>query len=371
MCILFQESLSTCVVAIQLPHSGPPSLTVFTPVPTSASTLEGIIKDTSLPALSLFPLPAHAGDCKKSKAGPPDRGLTSFQKMLLQKKRKRGEKAGTLIPSSIVGSAFWQVEEKVWKAFCDALRTSVKLSFRCHLQSHSQTERANQSPESTLQCVTAQHPASCSSILTLGWVHPQLVGLHSQKGLSPFIASLGYQPYCLSTRKRTFQCSLCRPTCVAAGVRGSRFTPCSYIRPNAPGGRPIIGSSAHRFPPIAPARGPGFPREISPSRLTHRNSLLVLWGLLRLMVWWMPSLYALSCPRPSTSTAHSTSRRWSQSQNWSWSLCLSPSTPLVIGGDQGGGDWQHFLPALICFWLFPGICVPALWSITTSFLNFK
>lgn len=77
--------------------------------------------------------------------------------------------------------------------FCTALGAKVSLSSGYHPQSNGQTERLNQELKAALRCVTARNPSSWS--LHLPWVeyaHNALTS--SATGLSPFEASLGYQP---------------------------------------------------------------------------------------------------------------------------------------------------------------------------------
>lgn len=86
-----------------------------------------------------------------------------------------------------------QFNSQVWQSFCSALGASVSLSLGYHPQSNGQTERTNQSLESMLRCVTARHPAAWSSCLPwVEYAHNSLVSAVS--GVSPFMASLGYQP---------------------------------------------------------------------------------------------------------------------------------------------------------------------------------
>lgn len=58
-----------------------------------------------------------------------------------------------------------QFTSQVWRSFCTALRVAVSLSTGYHPQSNGQMERAIQSLESMLRCVSAKHPASWSSFL--------------------------------------------------------------------------------------------------------------------------------------------------------------------------------------------------------------
>lgn len=97
------------------------------------------------------------------------------------------------IPLDIVSDRGPQFASRVWKAFCQALGASVSLSSGYHPQTNGQTERVNQDLGSALRCVSAKHPASWSTHLS--WVeysHNSLVS--SATGMSPFMASLGFQP---------------------------------------------------------------------------------------------------------------------------------------------------------------------------------
>lgn len=97
------------------------------------------------------------------------------------------------IPLDIVSDRGPQFVSQVWRAFCSALGAKANLSSGFHPQSNGQTERLNQELESALRCVTSQNPATWSSQLPwVEYVHNSLTS--SATGLSPFEASLGYQP---------------------------------------------------------------------------------------------------------------------------------------------------------------------------------
>ena len=97
------------------------------------------------------------------------------------------------IPVDIVSDRGPQFISQVWKSFCKALGATVSLSSGFHPQSNGQTERANQDLEAALRCVTATNPASWSSHLVwVEYAHNSLTS--AATGLTPFEASLGYQP---------------------------------------------------------------------------------------------------------------------------------------------------------------------------------
>uniref|UniRef100_A0A3Q2VMJ8 Integrase catalytic domain-containing protein n=1 Tax=Haplochromis burtoni TaxID=8153 RepID=A0A3Q2VMJ8_HAPBU len=86
-----------------------------------------------------------------------------------------------------------QFASQAWGAFCTALGAKPCLSSGYHPQTNGQTERLNQELETTLRCVTAHNPASWSTFLPwVEYAHNTLTA--SATGLSPFEASLGYQP---------------------------------------------------------------------------------------------------------------------------------------------------------------------------------
>ncbi|KAK2889879.1 hypothetical protein Q8A73_018179 [Channa argus] len=94
------------------------------------------------------------------------------------------------IPRDIVSDRGPQFVSQVWKAFCKALGATVSLSSGFHPQSNGQTERANQSVETALRCVTSSNPATWSSFIPwIEYAHNSLTS--SATGLSPFMCSLG------------------------------------------------------------------------------------------------------------------------------------------------------------------------------------
>uniref|UniRef100_A0A8C2WB23 Gypsy retrotransposon integrase-like protein 1 n=1 Tax=Cyclopterus lumpus TaxID=8103 RepID=A0A8C2WB23_CYCLU len=97
------------------------------------------------------------------------------------------------LPQDVVSDRGPQFISQVWRAFYKGLGASVSLSSGYHPQTNGQTERMNQSVESALRCVAARRPSSWSRFLP--WVEYAMNSLvSSATGLSPFEASLGYQP---------------------------------------------------------------------------------------------------------------------------------------------------------------------------------
>ena len=77
----------------------------------------------------------------------------------------------------------------VLRSFCTAMGASTSLSSGYHPESNGLVERTNQCLENALRCVAA------SMGKLLAWVeyaHNSLVS--SASGVSPFMATLGYQP---------------------------------------------------------------------------------------------------------------------------------------------------------------------------------
>lgn len=105
------------------------------------------------------------------------------------------------IPQDIVSDRGPQFPSRVWKAFCRALGASASLSSGYHPATNGQTERANQDLEATLRCVSSSHPVSWASHLPwVEYAHNSLVC--SATDMSPFMASVGFQPPLFPTQER-------------------------------------------------------------------------------------------------------------------------------------------------------------------------
>lgn len=156
-----------------------------------------------------------------------------------------------------------QFTSRMWRAFCTALGASISLSSGYHPQSNGQTERTNQSLSSSLQCVTARHPAAWNSYLP--WVkYAHNSHVSASTGISPFMASLGYHLPCSSSRRRTLQChTLGRTSDVAEGSGGRYVRLSSALLSRHKGRRTITGPPHQR---ISWDRGSGYPRGTFHSR---------------------------------------------------------------------------------------------------------
>uniref|UniRef100_A0A3B4GQD0 Gypsy retrotransposon integrase-like protein 1 n=1 Tax=Pundamilia nyererei TaxID=303518 RepID=A0A3B4GQD0_9CICH len=101
------------------------------------------------------------------------------------------------IPRDIVSDRGPQFTSRVWREFCVELGAQVSLSSGFHPQTNGQTERANQALEAMLRCVISSNQSTWSKQLT--WVeYAYNSSTSAATGVSPFEASLGYQPPLLS-----------------------------------------------------------------------------------------------------------------------------------------------------------------------------
>uniref|UniRef100_A0A3Q3GHN4 Gypsy retrotransposon integrase-like protein 1 n=1 Tax=Kryptolebias marmoratus TaxID=37003 RepID=A0A3Q3GHN4_KRYMA len=104
------------------------------------------------------------------------------------------------IPLEILSDRGPQFISQVWKNFCTALHAKVSLTSGFHPQTNGQTERRNQDLETTLRCFTSSNPSDWSQYLPwVEYAHNSLIS--AATGLSPFEASLGYQPPLLSSEE--------------------------------------------------------------------------------------------------------------------------------------------------------------------------
>lgn len=95
-----------------------------------------------------------------------------------------------------LGTSF-QFTSQVWREFCAELGAQVSLLSGFHPQTSGQTERANQALEAMLRCVISSNRSTWSEQLT--WVeYAYNSSTLAATRVSPFEASLGYQPPLLS-----------------------------------------------------------------------------------------------------------------------------------------------------------------------------
>lgn len=97
------------------------------------------------------------------------------------------------IPQDIVSDRGPQFTSRFWRSFCQSLGASISLSSGFHPESNGQTERINQSLETTLRCMVGHNPSSWSSyLLWAEYAHNTLRS--SSTGLSPFECQFGFSP---------------------------------------------------------------------------------------------------------------------------------------------------------------------------------
>ncbi|KAK7933592.1 hypothetical protein WMY93_004488 [Mugilogobius chulae] len=155
------------------------------------------------------------------------------------------------------------------EAFCRAIGATVSLSSGYHPQTNGQTERANQDLEAAIRCVAADHPASWSTHLPwIEYSHNTLVS--SATGMSPFMASNGYQPPLFPTQERavavpSIQVHLRR--LVGFGTRSEQHYVVLLSATRS-------WQTAIEFQPLITSQdsGSGCPHETFPYNVSHENS---------------------------------------------------------------------------------------------------
>uniref|UniRef100_A0A8C6L3L3 Gypsy retrotransposon integrase-like protein 1 n=1 Tax=Nothobranchius furzeri TaxID=105023 RepID=A0A8C6L3L3_NOTFU len=96
-------------------------------------------------------------------------------------------------PSEILSDRGPQFVSRVWKEFAAQLGARVALSSGFHPQTNGLCERMNQELEAVLRCLCSSIPSGWSS--QLAWIeYAHNAHTSSSTGLSPFEASLGFQP---------------------------------------------------------------------------------------------------------------------------------------------------------------------------------